>query len=176
MEIRAGSKYDFETIKAFTHVQVYKKKDPRKAFVLHSVIWAILTAVLVLELVFIYRDGIMFILLGLGVILFAVRCFTYFKIPQKQYKAMGSQQNLENEFIFCDDVIKISSSNDLYSGTEEISYSAFFKVMETSKYMFIFRNQGQGYIVDKSTVTEIEAKAIREKLSTTVSKYITCKY
>ena len=50
MEIRANSKYDFETVRALTHAVYYKKRDPKKAFTISMIFWGIMALFAVLAL------------------------------------------------------------------------------------------------------------------------------
>ena len=86
-------------------------------------------------------------------------------------------QNVENQYIFCDDVLKTFTKSQEYNGEAEIEYSLFVKLYETSKYLFLYQTNNQVFIVDKSTIEGGTVEEIRNKLSAFVKdKYFLCKY
>ena len=86
-------------------------------------------------------------------------------------------QNADNQYIFCDDVLKAFTKSREYNGESEIAYSLFVKVYETSKYLFLYQTNNQVFIVDKNTIEGGTVEEIRNKLSAFVTnKYIVCKY
>lgn len=86
-------------------------------------------------------------------------------------------QNVENEYMFSDNVLKVFSKSQEYNGEAQIEYSFFVKVYETTKYLFLYETNNQVFVVDKSTIEGGTVEDIRNKLSTFVKdKYITCKY
>lgn len=49
MEIKAKSKFDFETMKDFAHFSAFKKANPKKRFIMWSILSFLLAAIVVLE-------------------------------------------------------------------------------------------------------------------------------
>ena len=115
--------------------------------------------------------------MAIGILSVFIHCFAYWIFPKIQYKSLGKLADIENEFVFYDDVIKITSNNTEYSGEAELKYTVIPKVMETTKYLFIFQNRRQVYAIDKSTLTNGTMEDIRRKLKNYVNnKYIMCRY
>ena len=86
-------------------------------------------------------------------------------------------KDAENEYIFCDNVLKTFTKSQEYNGEAKFEYSLFVKVYETSKYFFMYQTNNQVLIVDKSTIEGGTVEEIRNKLSAFVKdKYILCKY
>ena len=86
-------------------------------------------------------------------------------------------KDIENNYLFNDNVLKVSSKSEEYSGEAEIEYSLFTKVYETSAYFFLFQTNNQAFIIDKSTIEGGSADDIRNKLTSFVKdKYFICKY
>lgn len=86
-------------------------------------------------------------------------------------------KDAENEYIFCDNSLKTFTKSETYNGEAEIEYSIFVKVYETSDYFFLYQNNNQVFLVDKSTIEGGRIDDIRNKLSSFVKdKYIVCKY
>jgi hypothetical protein len=86
MEIRAKCKYDFESIKALTHLVMFKKADPKKRLTLWTVAYAVLFVFIIFEIVVFDSDKFLLVLLGVGVVFLALLYFWYFGIPKVQYR------------------------------------------------------------------------------------------
>ena len=177
MEIRAKCKYDYDSVKALTHLTMFKKANPKKRLTFYSVAFAILFAVIILEIIAFGADTILFILLGVEIAVQVLLCFWYFIVPKMQFKSMAKMKNIENQYIFGDNALKVFTKSEDYNGEAEIEYSFFVRVYETTKYFFIHQTNNQVFLVDKSTVEDGTIEEIRNKLSTFVKdKYIICKY
>ena len=190
MEIQASSKFDYESMKALTHVTFYGKRNPKNIFIIISVfvgIIPLLPAVLAflcvgyfsLDLMaYMYTDSdFLFEIVFVAVLLELFNCFMYFWAPKIQFRNLKKMQNIQNDFIFYDDYIKVTSVNAEYNGEGEIQYSLLLKVMETSKYLFVYPAAGQAYIIDKSTITNGTLEELQDKFKQLLNKkYIVCKY
>ncbi|MBE6734493.1 MAG: YcxB family protein [Ruminococcaceae bacterium] len=176
MEIRAKSKFNYDAIKALIYLSIYKKANPKKKFIVQTIIIAFLILVIAFEMI-IFSDTDLILLLCLMVFLFLMQFFMYFILPRIRYNAMLKMKGIENEFVFMDDGVRISSKSEDYNGEGEIKYSMLFKVYETSDYFFLFQNKNQAFVVDKSTIESGYAGDIRNKLvSVLQNKYIVCRY
>lgn len=176
MEIKAKCRFDFESVRALTYVSMYKKADPKKRFIRNTVIALVLAAVIVLEMI-LFFDAAMIWLLCVTLLLLAFECYLYLLLPRIRYRSVAKMQMAENEYLFCDDVLKAFSKSSEYSGEAEMNYSLFIKVYETSEYLFLYQADNRVYIVDKNTVEGGTVGEIRNKLCAFVKeKYIICKY
>lgn len=177
MEIRATCKYDLNSVKALNHLSMFKKAEPEKQITFLSVVFAILSAIILLETIIFGMDPVLFILFGINVILDSFIYFCYFFLPKIQYNSLAKMKNGENKYIFGDNTLKIFLISEKYCGEAEIEYSFFVKVYETTKYLFLFQTKNQVFIVDKSTIEDGNVESIRNKLSSFLKdKYIICKY
>ena len=177
MEIKAKCKFDIDSTRALTHLAMYKKANPKKRMMFWSVAYAILLVAIVLEIIFFDMDLVLLVLLCVEILGFVLICFWYFIVPKIQYKAMNKMKDVENQYIFCDNVLKTFTKSKEYNGEAEIEYSLFVKVYETSKYFFMFQTKNQVLLVDKNTIEGGTVEDIRNKLTTYVKdKYIICKY
>ena len=177
VEIRAKCKFGFESISALTHLTMFKKANPKNRMIFWSVAFAVLFAIIILEIIAFGMDLILLVLLGVEILWLMMMCFWYFIIPRIQYKALAKMKDAENEYVFCDNVLKTFTKSQEYNGEAEIEYSLFVKVYETSKYFFMYQTNNQVLIVDKSTIEGGTVEEIRNKLSAFVKdKYILCKY
>ena len=176
MEIKAKCKFDFDSIRALTHLSLFKKANPKKRFLTWSIISAILAVVIIFEMI-VFSDAMLIELLCVAGVLFLLECYLYFLLPKIRYKALAKMKDAENEYIFCDNVLKTFTKSQEYNGEAEIEYSLFVKVYETSRYLFLYQTHNQVFIVDKNTIEGGTVEEIRNKLSTfATNKYIVCKY
>ena len=177
MEIKAKCKYDLDSVKALTHLIMYKKSDPRKRLIFWSTAFAILFIIIILEIIAFGFDTILAVLLGVEIFGLLLIYFWYFIIPKIQYKSLAKMQNVENQYIFCDNVLKTFTKSQEYNGEAEIEYSLFVKAYETSRYLFLYQTNNQVFIIDKNTIEGGTVEEIRNKLSAfATNKYIICKY
>ena len=177
MEIKAKCKYDLDSVKALTHLTMYKKADPKRRLIFWSVAFLILFIIIVFEIFAFGMDTMLFVLLGVEILGFLLIYFWYFIIPKIQYKSLAKMKDAENEYVFCDNVLKAITKSQEYNGEAKIEYTLFIKIYETSKYLFLYQTNNQVFIVDKSTIKGGTSEDIRNKLSAYVKdKYIICKY
>lgn len=116
-------------------------------------------------------------LLAVFVIVILLQIYMYFGLPKIRYKSVDKFVNLQNNFIFTEKNMIVSSDMGDYSGTTNIEYSILFKVMETSEYFFVFIQKQQVFLVDKSTVQGGTIEDVREVIKNALGKqYIICKY
>lgn len=176
MDIKAKCKFDYDSIRALTHLSLFKKANPKKRLLTMSVISAILALVIALEaLIFSDADMVGLLCVVIGIIL--LECYLYFLVPRIRYRTLGKIKNAENEYIFSDNALKVFTKSQEYCGEAEIDYSFFVKIYETSKYFFIFQTNNQAFIVDKSTIEGGTVEDVSNKLSAYVKgQYIICKY
>lgn len=78
MEIKAKCKYDFDSVKALTHLTMYKKADPKKRLIFWSAAFLILSIIIILEIVAFSMDTILLILLGVNILFLFFNIFLVF--------------------------------------------------------------------------------------------------
>ena len=177
MEIQAKCRFDFKSIKALTHLTAYRKANPKKAVRLRAILYFALLLVIIAELIVFGFDSVLIILIIADLLAIALEAFMYFGLPNIRYKSLAKMKDAENEHIFCDNSLKTFTKSETYNGEAEIEYSMFVKVYETSDYFFLYQNNNQVFLVDKSTIEGGRIDDIRNKLSSFVKdKYIVCKY
>lgn len=177
MEIKAKCKFDLDSIKALTHVSTYKKSNPKKTVLARAIFCSVLLLAATVQLALFGFRSILILLIALDLLIVAIDAFMYWGLPRIQYKAFVKLKDAENDYIFTNDVLKVTTKGEIYSGEAEIGYSLFTRVYETSKYFFLFQANNQAFLIDKSTIEGGSAEDIREKLSSYVgSKYTLCKY
>lgn len=156
---------------------MYKKADPKKRLTFWSVAFLILFIIIVFEIFAFGMDAVLFVLLGVEILGLLLIYFWYFIIPKIQYKSLAKMQNIENDYIFYDNVLKTFTKSQEYNGEAEIEYSLFVKVYETTKYLFLYQTHNQVFIVDKNTIEGGTVEEVRNRLSAFLKdKYILCKY
>lgn len=177
MKIKAASTYDLKAYKAFIWVQMFKRKNPKHFMILYLSSIAVLSAIIIAEIILLQNSILLWCCLGVLLLLAFSICFQYFFMPKISYKQAAKLANANNEFTFTENTLYISSSKDNYNASASIDYSMFFKVMETSEYFFIFQNKQQACIADKSTIQNGTAEDIRRAVSYAIGKnYILCNY
>ena len=176
MSIQAKCKFNKDTIRALTHVVMFKKSNPSKAIIARLSITALLMAVIVSEMI-LFLDLDMIFLLCASFVLLALQCYLYFLLPTIRYNALKKMQEAENQYVFGEHSIKASTDGEAYTGTSEMAYTMFTKVYETGNYFFLGLGNHQFYIVEKSTVKGGSEDEIRALLLTNPDvKYVRCKY
>ena len=177
VEIRAKCKFNKDSIRALAHLATFKKANPKKTVIMRTVLCVILLLVIIAELVVFEFDIIPIVLIVVDILVIAIDCFMYFLLPRIQYKALAKMKDAENEYVFCDNVLKTFTKSQEYNGEAEIEYSLFVKVYETSRHLFLYQTNNQVFIIDKNTIEGGTAEDIRNKLSSFVKdKYVICKY
>ena len=177
MEIKAKCKFDYDAIRALTHLWLFRKADPKKRMLFWTITYAILLTIVVLELIVYDADLILFIFAGLAIVSYLLICYWYSVLPKIRYKSLAKMKDAENEYVFCDNVLKAFTKSQEYSGEAEIEYSLFIRVFETSKYFFLFQTNNQVFLIDKSTVEGGRVEDARNKLAAFLkNKYIICRY
>ena len=174
MEVYAKSKFDYETIKELSHRSSFRLMKP-KTMLIYMVICNIIVIGDFIEACLYDNCGTLdTVLLIIMLICDGVLLYIYLGVPKLRYMALGKLQNLENEYVFGDETMKIINRSEEYSGQGEIKYSIIPKVLETPKYIFIYQNMRSTYVVDKSTITNGTIEDIRAKLAQYVpqKKYV----
>lgn len=168
---------DFPAIRALSYLTLYGKNDPRKRLIF----WSCVYGVLIISLLaggFIngwQTDNIgLYVLIAICSILILLLHFGY---PRLQFAAMGKSQNAVNEYVFLEDRVLIQGAGNGISSSGSISYAVLTKVMETGRYLFLWQNKTQVFIVDKNTFNGGMPGQLREKLRGLLGKhYVICKY
>lgn len=175
MELRAKSRFDYETIKALVHLSLCGKHEPKKRFRVWLLLSGILASVSVLGMI-VFRDGDMLLVACMAAVIFFCWCWLYLAVPKFRYKAMGNMRDAENEYIFLDHTLKARTEGKVYNGESEMEYSLFVKAFETSKYFFLYQTGNQVVVIDKSTVEGGSPADISSRISPFIKKYVICKY
>ncbi len=177
MEIIAKTKYDYETIRDFNLFHYSKKTNVKTIFIIISILCGFTMILIISDLIFDGFTPSSLTRMGIIAISYPFLCFMYFIYPKISYKAMKKMRNAENEYVFCDDSIKIRSVCESFTGESEIKYDFLIKAYETSKYFYLYQTKVQAYVADKSTITVKDAEEIRKKLMFYLGKkFILCKY
>ena len=177
MEIKAKGKLDLDAIKALTHLSMFRKGDPKKRMTLLSVLYIILALDLVILGAINGFDKFTVILVAFAVVVVAIESYMYFAVPKIKYKAMAKLKDAENEYLFMDSSVKITTSVAEYSGEGEMEYTLFVRAYETSRYLFLYQTKNQAFIIDKSSVENSDFEQIRKSLLSAIGeKYVVCNY
>lgn len=178
MGIQASCSFDEKTLTAFNRCMMTRKGDPKKSLWSAAVIYGILIAVMLLEMWWFGAELSLQILLILLIVVLVCLFSLYFWMGKIQYRRLGSMQGLVNSYVFYQDAMEVTSDGTGYNADGRIQYHAIKKVKETRTHFFIFMNNRQAFMVDKSTITGGTADQIRGYLSVWVDEkcYTVCKY
>ncbi len=177
MEIKAKTKLDFEAAKALAHVSLYRKKNPKKSFALWCALCLILACLVVASAIW-FKDWKTFVYPAIALaLLFFMNAFTYYIIPRIQYKSLSKLKDVENEYVFTDDALKVLTRNESYSGVSEMKYGLFVKAYETSEYFFLFQTNSNVFVIDKSSLEGGGPEDVRGILKPYLKRnYFKCRY
>ena len=177
MEIKAKCKFNMDAMKALAYISVFKKRDPKKQMVIRAVVFSAALILAVLCFVLLQNFVLFAAWLAIDVFYIFLYCFLYFVFPKKSYESLANLKEAENEYVFCDDALKVSTVGTEYHGDAKIEYSLLVKAFESSKYFFLYQTKNQILIVDKSTIEGGTAEELRNKLSAVLrDKYSICRY
>lgn len=176
MEIKAKCKYDYETCKAISRIDAYKKSNPKKVVVFRAVLCIVLLALNIIVVDF-SEIPLGYGVVVAGILVLFIDMFIYFAMPKIQYNSMSKMKNVGNDYVFYDDEITVSSVSEHLSAKDVLKYSIMVKAYETEKYFFIYISKRQVFVVDKATLEGGTAEDLRVKLLSVLGKkYIRCKY
>ena len=151
MEIKASSKYDWETIKKFNRFHNFtKNKSANIALVVMDIFCGLLFVLtyiwsaLNLELIMIYL---------LLVFVNLVLVFAMFVLPKIQYKQNKQLHGVVNNIAFQENELLMEQCGENASGMGKFNYQALWRIYETKDSIYLYLNPRQAHIVNKSTVT-----------------------
>ena len=150
MEIKASSKYDWETIKKFNKFHNFTKIKALNISIIVLDVFCVFGFCLMCAWRLLTLELIMIYLLLLFTNLMVV--FTRFVLPKMQYKQNKLLHGVVNNIVFKDNAMLIEQSGENTSATAEINYEAVWRVYETKEFIYVYVNPRQAHIVDKSTV------------------------
>ncbi len=178
MGIQASCTFDEKTLTALNRCMLTARTDPKKRLWTIAITYAMIAILVLIDLWWFGPNSMQSFMLTVMAILFLFILYRYFFTGKIRYRRLGSMQGIVNSYVFHQDAMEVTSNGTGYNADGEIQYCLIKKVKETSAYFFIFMNNNQAFIVDKSTITGGTADQIREYLATWVDekKYIVCKY
>ena len=163
MNVKATGTLDYPTVCTLMRLSMFRKWEPKKAMQISAVVYVILSVIIILEMHFFCKDAIQIGALIVVILCYILLCYLYFLFPKIRFVALGTMKNIVNEFVFLDDIIFVSAQNENYSGECKMEYTGMKKVVETSKYFYIYYNASQVYPVEKATITNGTEEDIRNK-------------
>ena len=169
MEIKATSKFDYETMRAF----YFMSRVQRVIF--YAIIYAILE---VISIILMFTYGVDSFNMSLAIaypIIFLLSCLLSFIDAKRYYNSLGSMKDTVTEYTFYDDYFHAISNVEGMSGENHTKYCMIEKVIEKPEYIYIFQTKRQAFIVDKSTITGGTVEDIRNKLMPILQKKYYCK-
>ncbi|MBE7064399.1 MAG: hypothetical protein E7384_01085 [Ruminococcaceae bacterium] len=164
MEIKATSKFDYETMRDYVRFSAVPKSDAKKHMIF-NIFSSVAAIVVIIFVMFLFGISKTMLVLLIGIIImFGISLFMYYVMPKIQYNSLGKMQNVENEFTFYDDYLRATSNTDGINGESKMKYCMIEKVIEKPRYIYIYQNKRQAFIVDKTTITGGTVEDIRNLL------------
>lgn len=176
MEIKATSKYDWETIKEFYKFSMWGRQKALNVFVVVCCVF--IGAVLLLQIVTDTFTVESIPSLAMFILLIVLLAFIYFAIPRIQYKKNKILHGIENTITFKENCFEMNQNGDNAASVGTINYNAIHKIYETKKYIYIYITPQQAHLINKDTVEGATATELRAFLFKAVgmSKYkLRCK-
>lgn len=170
MKITATSKFNYKTIKNFVRTMAFYKTNPLKKLITYCEIFAVLSAVILLEMYLLDNDPVFVVALIVAILAVLFELYLYFVLPRIRYNALGQMKGCTNEFTFTDDSIRQVSYDNGYSGESRIDYKVLSRAIETSVYFYIFQTKSQAMVVEKATIEGGTAEELRMKLQSVLGK------
>ena len=177
MEISAKGYLNREAIKALSHFSLFRKANPKIPITICLLACCFMIGLYVFSGLLFGGSQLdwypIFCLMMVGLLYI----YIFFVLPKLQYKWLGKLKDGVNEYVFLDESMRITSRAEAYNSDGEIQYTLLHKAAETSKYLFIYINQRQVYLVDKSSLSFTDMELLRKKLQCVLGKkYIVCRY
>ncbi len=166
MEIKASSKYDWETIKKFNKFHNFTRTKALNIGLIILDVVCVLLFLLAAAINILDFETIMIYVLLLFVNIMLV--FVRFILPKIQYKQNKMLHGVVNEATFKDNEMSIEQRGENVCGATTVKYDAVWRVYEIKDFIYIYVNSRQAYIVDKATVTGGTAADLRMFLMKTV--------
>lgn len=176
MDIHGGCKYDFEAVRALSHVSLFRNTRPVSRLFFFIICFLIVTFI---HFFFVFRlgDDSLRICWFLMIFLICFECYLYFLLPRISYRGMKKLKDGEVFYVFQEDRFSESSVLQGYSGECVVEYKILVKVYETSSYIFLFQTNRQAFILDKASMSPEDALELRNRIRSILGKrYVICKY
>ena len=175
MEIKASSKYNWETYKKFNNFHNFKRSVFQK--VLNIIVLACTAILLVCDAVLLILGAFDAEMLGANMCIVYVALLyllAYVILPRLNFKKSKILIDSENSFVFKEDSFEEQSENKQGKSQSEIKYSAIYKIYETGEFIYIYISHISAHIIEKSTIAESELNTLRGVLLNGVGtkKYI----
>ncbi len=150
MEIKASSKYDWETVKKFYAFSFSKKQ--RWPNIVLIIVFLLLFMMYTLEVVNGTFSTDLLPSMLMFITLYLMLGFVRFILPRILYNKNKLIHGMENIITFGEQSFEINQIGNNANGAAAINYSAIQKIYETKEYIYIYVSPQQSHIVDKSTV------------------------
>ncbi|MEG1614879.1 MAG: YcxB family protein, partial [Oscillospiraceae bacterium] len=147
MEIKTTTTYTFDLVKEFSVFNIFRIKY----YKLIKWIFAMLAVVGLVACVVSAVNYNNYNYFAIEFMIVFVFYFLYWVLPKKAY---ALAQDLEVNFVFTDDLFFTSSNRPGGRIDSEYSYDQIYILYNTPKYMYLFLNKSQSYIIDKSNIDE----------------------
>lgn len=180
MEISGRCMLDETTSRALQGLILFGKKDPRRAFRRRMILYAVLSALLIL-LGIPMRGEPLFPIYPIVAVLCLGGIFltTYvYHIQPKRMQKKSPLAGVENLYVFHEDALTVTTHGpNGFFAEETRPYSMLIKLAETTQYFFLFLDKTHVYPIDKNSMSEPELAEVRRRICAVPSiRYQLCHY
>ena len=169
MNINAMGTLNIEAVKTLCRTSTYRKNNPKIDFPVFLSLCAVVLAWSVFENITTENPVYRWCSLCMGLIILLM-VYMYFIFPYIQYRSLSKLKDAVNTYTFFDDNFKVVGKTPGNFGESEIAYTMVERVIESTKYFFIFHTKNQAFVVEKSTFSGGTPEELRDKLSVLLGK------
>lgn len=147
IRFRATTRYDEKAYNALAYLMIRKlRKWPRIMLIVIGLVTSFGSAVLMLYQGKITPLGILMMMLGSMMTLFAVLAQHF--CVKMMMAANKKGQTPKNTYLFCDEAMSVDNGDE----PKRYPYTALRRVLEMSGYLFFFMEDGQVYLLELKSV------------------------
>ena len=163
MKIETTQQYTPEGFRELTKASSFNGR-PGRTLALTIFATAICILGLILDKLAGETDSLTTILLIIVVFADAFLLWTWLGAPRLAYKKYVKNGSTVNEYCFEDESMTVRSQGGKITGETTLLYTTLYKIVESRKYFILFLNRGQAFVVNKESISEDDATALRTKL------------
>lgn len=169
MEIKASSKYDWNTIKSFNIFNRFKRTALKRVMTIILAIAIILTLLIFAAAIAMDSfDDTLRTLFIAELAIVAVYFFGAFLLPKLIFNLDKIKKNAENHYVFKEKSFVASNEIQGIKSNSEIDYYILHSVYETSGYFYIYISSRKAFIVDKEKIEDGKQNELRCLLAAAV--------
>lgn len=174
-EIKNTTEYTEDLYREFNRIHYIKNTKKQHTILLAIATYFILAIICIMVVSSFYNEfrsiGYGYILIFIISIIISIIVANSNIIPDKSTKAILKQKNsfigFVNEFIFTEDSIQVKNQQSI----SNFRYNQIYECIETNKFVFIYLDKMQAFLIDKSGTEDQREKELINLLKSKAQKY-----